>query len=846
MIKVKESWRNHKKKEDQKGAITVMLLLIFVGIFALTALLVEGARYRSANAILNRATDTSIRSTLAGFNIELKETYGIFTYDAEHAQEVAEGYVVSNLDYTYEGSWDPYEFTVESVGVTPKHSIHDIRILERQILEYMKYRGVVSITTEVYEKFSAYFAIGKTVPLLNREKKIDKKMGDIESLIKGLDSAVKDHNGFNKTKLPDIKKKIEEALVIKKQIEEKKEDKKALEKRNNRLRENLGPEARDTQEYKNNSKEIGDLGTAIESLDDQLDDLNVKSKISELETEIKDLKAIKKASQKLASKAKEVSAEINTADKKMNEAENVLSGFRDSTKDKHAVYKGIIDANELGQLEANAGDNLEALESLKSLFNNPPNGLSESNAHNKIEDCFDNYDEELTYELKKPQVVKNDKNSGDTEVFVDEDTEVKESDKSKLKDLKGTYDDIKSIIETLKVNEMIYTKTSSLPSNIAAEVYEEKTPQNNDGGFSGFLAGFKVTDVTGSAPNFDDADQKTEGAIEKIASDFDDEKADPHRDKIMDAVFNRSNIYELRDTLLINEYIMLMFNNRITEHNSSAFYDQCEVEYIIYGSPNQKNNATFAYLEISGHRLVTNVLSLYSCAPKAMGIVREMAAAIAAWQGGLTYFAWELVVAGVYSGIEASIDTYELIDGRMVPMIKQDKDFLLGGPSKFTKLITDTTKKINNVNTKKTNAKDETKIKVKGLIDKDTKSSIDLSKPIPDDGPLIEGKGTSTRKIPEILVDYEDYMRFFIMGREIVGQRDDMLMRIQNLYHMNMEKNYGSFDITKLYTYLYLDVDASIKSMFFSGKFFNPDKFDGSDEHFKERRVIESNMMYGY
>ncbi len=78
------------------------------------------------------------------------------------------------------------------------------------------------------------------------------------------------------------------------------------------------------------------------------------------------------------------------------------------------------------------------------------------------------------------------------------------------------------------------------------------------------------------------------------------------------------------------------------------------------------------------------------------------------------------------------------------------------------------------------------------------------------------------------------------MGREIVGQRDDMLMRIQNLYHMNMEKNYGSFDITKHFTYLKLDVDAYYKSMFFSGKFFNPDKFDGSEEHFKERRVIKA------
>ncbi len=310
MIKVKESWRNHKKKEDQKGAITVMLLLIFVGIFALTALLVEGARYRSANAILNRATDTSIRSTLAGFNIELKETYGIFTYDAEHAQEVAEGYVVTNLDYTYEGSWDPYEFTVESVGVTPEHSIHDIQILERQILEYMKYRGVVSISTEVYEKFAAYFAIGKTVPLLNREKKIDKKMGDIESLIKGLDSAVKDHNGFNKTKLPDIKKKIEEALVIQKGKKRQHKEFKKISKRNGDLYRIYKTEAYDLQEYKDNLKEMLTLDKEIEKLQDRLDDLKMTSVIQKLNMEIYNLNQVVTAAEMLSNKADSVRKEI--------------------------------------------------------------------------------------------------------------------------------------------------------------------------------------------------------------------------------------------------------------------------------------------------------------------------------------------------------------------------------------------------------------------------------------------------------------------------------------------------------------------------------------------------------
>ncbi len=297
----------------------------------------------------------------------------------------------------------------------------------------------------------------------------------------------------------------------------------------------------------------------------------------------------------------------------------------------------------------------------------------------------------------------------------------------------------------MNVNEAIYNDTASLPSNIEPEKTEELTIKTRDNFITRFFAKFKKEDD--SPTNFDEADAKTESAIERIATDFEDEDSKPHRDKIMNAVFNRSNIYELRDTLLINEYIMLMFNNRITEHNSSAFYDQCEVEYIIYGNKSQEVNATFAFAEISGHRLVTNVLSLYSCAPKSMAVVRQLASAIAAWQGGLTYFAWELVVAGVYSGIEASIDTYELINGQKVPMIKQDNDFLLGGPSRLRELALKATDTINNQVEKnnKKNTVDESKIKVKGLIDKDSGSGPELAKKVSSNGPELETKGTTKK-----------------------------------------------------------------------------------------------------
>ncbi len=47
----------------------------------------------------------------------------------------------------------------------------------------------------------------------------------------------------------------------------------------------------------------------------------------------------------------------------MADADNILSGFRESTEDKHTVYKGIIDDNELGQIENEARENVSALKS---------------------------------------------------------------------------------------------------------------------------------------------------------------------------------------------------------------------------------------------------------------------------------------------------------------------------------------------------------------------------------------------------------------------------------------------------------------------------------------------------
>ena len=160
-------------KKSIRGAISVFLILIFLATYMLSAVLVDGGRYRMAQAMAETALDTAAESVLSYYNQMLYDLYGIFAVDSasvsrEKIAEVMERYVTQTLgaadiDYSgystmlsnflLEGDWEAGEGTNYfndydiDVNITAGASVTlaSTDYVEDQIIDYMKYRVPLSL-----------------------------------------------------------------------------------------------------------------------------------------------------------------------------------------------------------------------------------------------------------------------------------------------------------------------------------------------------------------------------------------------------------------------------------------------------------------------------------------------------------------------------------------------------------------------------------------------------------------------------------------------------------------------------------------------------------------------------
>lgn len=176
-------------------------------------LLLDLSRVNSANVVLSGASDLTMNAALSDYNEILKDVYGIFAMSAteDDLTNNLERYFnnslsnISDLDTTdsytrdyinsltswlstagSEGSAD-FDTLINLTNATCDVSyvggseVYHSNILKRQILEYMKYRGVVAVSQELINKFSGFSGFDKQSKAIkakmNYEKELE-KVGD--------------------------------------------------------------------------------------------------------------------------------------------------------------------------------------------------------------------------------------------------------------------------------------------------------------------------------------------------------------------------------------------------------------------------------------------------------------------------------------------------------------------------------------------------------------------------------------------------------------------------------------------------------------------------------------------
>lgn len=175
---------NFFRKRRVKGAVSIFLVIILIPTMLLSAVLIDGARMQSARAMTQEAADLAAASALAAYNVDLKETYGLFaiadkddvesiykeslsatlmasgiTDDADYADRIWELLKSqAGLGNPYKGQsfLNLYDFQVDEAAVTPMYSLANTAVLENQMVEYAKYRGVyiAADRMELISKFS--------------------------------------------------------------------------------------------------------------------------------------------------------------------------------------------------------------------------------------------------------------------------------------------------------------------------------------------------------------------------------------------------------------------------------------------------------------------------------------------------------------------------------------------------------------------------------------------------------------------------------------------------------------------------------------------------------------------
>ncbi|MDO5407851.1 MAG: DUF5702 domain-containing protein [Eubacteriales bacterium] len=158
------------EKKRTRGAISIFLVMIIVPTMLLSAVLIDGSRMASARAITQEATDLAAASALSAYNQELKDTYGLFAIqDPEQVETIYKESLSATLmasglsdDEAYSekiweilksqaGAGNPYkgqeflnlyDFSVDSCEVEPLYSLVNQSVLENQMVEHAKFRGI--------------------------------------------------------------------------------------------------------------------------------------------------------------------------------------------------------------------------------------------------------------------------------------------------------------------------------------------------------------------------------------------------------------------------------------------------------------------------------------------------------------------------------------------------------------------------------------------------------------------------------------------------------------------------------------------------------------------------------
>lgn len=759
-----------------KGQTSVLLIIILPAAILLAGVLVDMARIATGETHVKRAAASAARSLLAEYHTRLKDEYGIFALSGdspEKLSQTAREYIEKNLmadGSRVNGKYlDLYQLKVENVTVTPVFNLTENEVMERQILEYMKYRAPKEIIGGIWERLSQAGESGKMSEAYRKKMEADKLLAKLDKYQQRLKKCISGAgagsgccvNGFNREGSRD--KTADDIASLRISYDSLLEELSDIESEIDAARNYSGSEdSVELEALKNRKSQIsGQISETRQRLKTRWDEL-YRRETRDFEEPNKEALQIISEMKALGEKAE---AAINDLDEytraNFKSGSEVSGTFKNELEgDIRKLRSLVLDTRNTQEITGAFSGNIRALEEMAVRLDNSEKDILKTGRAAMQRDEIvwlltkeqDKYDNSIEYDYARPDKASSMKDPRDG---------IAESVKSGLDRADEEAADIEESgidMEQLPSRRKVPSAGFDSPDDVASGKTEEENENVSDAkagaAYQGDLANVdREMDFKNEDEGFTG---KAFGFITALGDIIPD------------------GLASVRDEIYINEYIMGVFKNSVPalKKDDSRIPDldlrsldkvgrdtffRSEVEYILHGNSSEKLNRLMTESEVLLVRFALNTLHVYTDAKK-----KELASAIAAavsgwWTGGAGIpLISNLIMCGWGMG-EAVSDLKELMDGKTVPFYK-----------------------------------------------------------LPGDWKLDMGIGGGGKKSDSRLhFSYYDYLRLFLLTKS----RKEKLGRIEDLIELNLRKAKSGFRMGTANTYVRVEAEVSMRYFFITGSF---------------------------
>lgn len=807
-----------------KGAVSIFLVIITIPAMLLSAVLIDGSRMASARAMAQEGTDLAAASVLASYNQTLKDQYGLFALNekdpeklkavfeeslnatllasgmeldsaySERLWDIMKTTLTGNKSYMGESFLNLYDFNLEKCTVEPLYALANQDVLESQMVEYAKFRGLY-VMTDRMDIFSSLGDMKKeaekneTTADVMEDKmdadeansKADRELAELREQIKTLNNDIGSVKTAEDNYISALKAKMEEIRIENTDTED----------------ELSTSQSRAADDYEKSRK---DLKNAAEKACKQAGNVlkQAEKAKKEVETAIGRLESFQSKNQGKAAGNESVGNLIA-------DAENNINIYK---TDYLPEIQNLIDDSILNQMDNDSRikSNLDdVMEDIHEAITKYIEVIDEMRDESSSEDGEDGEEseEESEEEEEITEYYYYYLNSSDNTTEVDSAVSgrgVSHSYEPAVKDIAAYFTGKNWEAENVNPSK----KYKGVPSGKIDESFAEEQSGktgNSDTNLEGEAQRGSVED---SVYNARPSKTWTSENGKKNNTSFYNKNSDLTASKSIMNQGKHSMILDIaeaaRDDILCFTYMFGTFKTRLTgvkkftsegmsSSDKNSFYMpkwryahpdgeldmrfnpkrdrstvlRSEIEYLVYGNKSDAANEAAVYATIFAERLANNMIVLYA-EEKINAACHGAAAAACAASMGIVpepVFFWIFLTAWATAETVIEMD-YLISGGYKIPLIKTTNQILL---------------------------------------------TIDVGNMSGENGQgLISHYGESG-----VFVSYEDYLLLLLL----IKGRDKRIMRTADLIEMNMKKN-GEEDFTMAdaYTWIHGDTELSIRYLF--------------------------------